>query len=71
MTYALVYFRERRVIAVGSDSADAQEDRPNRVDVFSATASQGVEELLQQLNFWQMRQSDTPLVDDGPGTMAL
>ena len=41
---------ERRVIAVDSDSADAQEGRPNRVDVFGATASQGVEELLQQRN---------------------
>ena len=55
---------ERRVNAVDGDSADAQEGRPNRVDVFGATASLGVEEFLQQRNFWQMRQSDTPLVDD-------
>ena len=63
-TYALVCFRERRVIAVDGDSANSQENRPNRVDVFGATASQGVEELLQQRNFWWMRQSETPLVDD-------
>ena len=43
---------ERRIIAVDSDSADAQEVRPNRVDVFGATASQGVAEFLQQRNFW-------------------
>ena len=43
---------ERRVIPVDSDSADAQEGRPNRVDVFGATASQGVEEFLHQRNFW-------------------
>ena len=42
---------ERRIIAVDGDSADAQEGRPNRVDVFCATASQGVEEFLQQRNF--------------------
>ena len=42
---------ERRVIAVDGDSADVQADRPNRVDVFGATASLGVEELLQQRNF--------------------
>ena len=48
---------ERRIIVVDGDSADAQEGRPNRVDVFSATASQGVEEFLQQRNFL----SKTPL----------
>jgi hypothetical protein len=48
---------ERRIIAVDGDSADAQEGRPNRVDVFCATASQGVEEFLQQRNFL----SKTPL----------
>ena len=48
---------ERRIIAVDGDSADAQEGRPNRVDVFCATASQAVEEFLQQRNFL----SKTPL----------
>ena len=43
---------ERRVIAVDGDSADVQAGRPNRVDVFGATATQRVEELLQQQNFW-------------------
>ena len=43
---------ERRVIAVDGDSADPQEDRPNHVDVFGATACLGAKELLQQRNFW-------------------
>jgi len=49
---------------VDGDLADVQEDRPNHVDVFGATASQGEEQLFQQRNFWQIRQSETPLVDD-------
>ena len=37
---------ERRVIvAVDGDSAEPQEDRPNRVDVFGATPGQWVKEI--------------------------
>ena len=39
---------EQCVIAVDGDSADPQEGRPNRVDVSGATASQHVDELLQE-----------------------
>ena len=49
---------ERRVIAVDSDSADAQEGRPNRVDVFGATASG------RDITTTEPLVDETPLVDD-------
>ena len=39
---------ERRIIAVDSDSADAQEGRPNRVDVFGARVSAPTELLVDE-----------------------
>ena len=63
-----VFSGERRVIAVDGDSADPHEDRPNRVDVFGATASQLAEELSQEQNVWSTRHC-LRTVKDNPSTM--
>ena len=55
---------ERRVIAMDGDSADLQEDRPHRVDVFGATTCQDVDELLQEQNFWWMGHCLQTMKDD-------